>query len=71
MERVLRLYDSFEDASQADLEEWLALDGNERLAIGEQLREEAFDGGSSGLQRVLRFVEREERELHDHRRRSL
>lgn len=46
MERVVRIFDSFEAADRADLEEWLALDGSARLAIGEAMRQEVFGVGA-------------------------
>lgn len=64
MDKTVRVFDSFESADEADLDEWLALSGEERLRIGEELRREAFVGGEHGLRRVLRFAEREEGALH-------
>lgn len=61
MDRVVRKYESFESADAADLEEWLALSGDERLRIGEAMRLEAFGIVQPGLQRVLRVAEREAR----------
>ncbi|MBN2192606.1 MAG: hypothetical protein JW751_07290 [Polyangiaceae bacterium] len=59
VEKVLRVYDTFEAAEEADLDEWLAVPQVERLRIGEALREEAFPHHEPGFQRVLRLVERE------------
>ncbi len=58
MERVLQVFDSFEQADDADLEQWLALSGRERVKAGEALRAEAFPNDEPGLQRVLQLVER-------------
>lgn len=60
LDRVLRQFASFAEAEEADLTEWLALTGDERLRIGEQMREEAFGRGRRGLQRVLAVAERQE-----------
>lgn len=61
MERVIQVFDSFEQADAADLEQWLALPGRERVMAGEALREEAFPEHEPGLQRVLCLVERSRR----------
>lgn len=61
MERVVRVFESFAAADDADLDEWLELTPEERLRIGESLREEAFPEHEPGLQRVLRHVERQRR----------
>lgn len=61
MERVLQVFESFEEAEEADLEQWLALSGRERVMAGEALREEAFPNHEPGLQRVLQVVERTRR----------
>jgi len=61
MERVLKVFESFEAAEEADLEEWLALSGRERVIAGEALREEAFPNHEPGFQRVLQLVERTRR----------
>jgi hypothetical protein len=61
VERALQVFDSFEEAEQADLEQWLALSGRERVIAGEALREEAFPNHEPGLQRVLQVVERTRR----------
>lgn len=61
MDRVIRKYESFESADDADLDEWLALSGDERLRIGEEMRQEAFGIVQPGLQRALRVAEREAR----------
>jgi hypothetical protein len=58
MQRVLRVFESFEAAEAADLDEWLALAPEERMRIGEAMRAEAFGEHEPGLQRVLRVVER-------------
>jgi hypothetical protein len=59
MERVIRVFQDCASADRADLEEWLALSGDERLRIGEELRQEAYPTDEPGLRRVLRVVERE------------
>jgi hypothetical protein len=38
MERVLQMFESLEEAEEADLEQWLALSGRERLMAGEVRR---------------------------------
>lgn len=57
MEKEIRAFRNFREAEEADLEEWLALSGEERLLIGESMRQEAYGGGEQGLRRVLRVVE--------------
>lgn len=57
---VLRLFDSFEAADEADLDEWLALTPEERMRIGEELRLEAFGSAPQGLARVLELADHEE-----------
>lgn len=59
MERCIRVYRSFEEAEQANLEEWLAIPNQERLQIGESFREQEFPDYETGLERVLRVAERE------------
>ncbi len=39
---MVRLFSSLAEAEEADLREWLALSGDERLWIGEKMREDAF-----------------------------
>ncbi|MBI5849685.1 MAG: hypothetical protein HZB39_01385 [Planctomycetes bacterium] len=58
IERVVRVFRSFEEAEAADLDEWMALSGDERLAIGEELSREAYGDGEPGLRRVLSIAER-------------
>jgi hypothetical protein len=55
------MFDTFEDAEAADLEQWLAVPARERMMLGEALREEAFPDHEPGLQRILQVVERSER----------
>ncbi|MBI3268130.1 MAG: hypothetical protein HYZ53_03845 [Planctomycetes bacterium] len=57
MKRVVRVFDDFAAADAADLDDWLALSGEERMRIGEGMRMEAFGVVEPGLQRVLRVVE--------------
>jgi hypothetical protein len=59
MKPLVRVFRSHEDADDADLSEWLALTGDERLRIGEELRREASGADEPGLRRVLRVAERE------------
>jgi hypothetical protein len=61
MEKVVQVFDTFEEAEAADLEQWLAVPGRERMMMGEALREEAFSNHEPGLQRVLQVVERTQR----------
>jgi hypothetical protein len=58
MDRVVRLAHSFSEAEDMDLGEWLALSGDERLRIGEELRKEAFGTDERGLQRLFQIAER-------------
>jgi len=59
MERVIRVFQTFEEAESEDLREWLRLSGDERLAIGEQMRGEDFKTDERGFRRVLRVAERQ------------
>ena len=60
MDHSVRTFESFEEAESADIAEWLALSGTERLRIGEAMREECFPDYEPGLQRVLCLVERDD-----------
>jgi hypothetical protein len=61
LEKIIQVFDSFEEAEAADLEQWLAIPARERMMLGEALREEAFPDHEPGLQRVLQVVERTRR----------
>lgn len=58
IEPVVRVFRSFAEAEEADLAEWLALSGDQRMAIGEELSREAYRDGEQGLRRVLSVAER-------------
>jgi hypothetical protein len=58
----LRVFDRFEDAESADLDEWLALSGEERLGIGESMRLECFPEGALPFERILSLREMGARE---------
>ena len=60
MERVVRVFSSFAEADEADLREWAALSGDERVRIGEEMSVEAYGSDEPRLRRVLRVVECEE-----------
>ncbi|MEK7866184.1 MAG: hypothetical protein AAB434_05830 [Planctomycetota bacterium] len=60
IEKTVRVFRDFASAETADLDEWMALSGEERLAIGESLRLEAFGAVPPRLERVLVVAEREE-----------
>lgn len=57
MEHVTRLLESFEEAEREDLREWLALDGSERIAIGEALSREEYGAGESRLELVVEVAD--------------
>jgi hypothetical protein len=56
MDRVLRISESFEEAEEVDLDDWLALSGEQRLEIGERMREECWPNRERGFSRVLRVA---------------
>jgi hypothetical protein len=62
MQRELRVFDSFEEAESADLDDWLALSGEQRLRIGESMRLECFPGGALPFVRVLAIREMDAQE---------
>jgi hypothetical protein len=53
VERVVHQCKSFEEAEAIDLADWLALSGDERLRIGEELRRTAFEHGDAPFERVV------------------
>jgi hypothetical protein len=53
VERVVRVFEHFEDAEAADLADWLALSGEDRLRIGEEMSREAFADGAATLVRCV------------------
>jgi hypothetical protein len=50
---VIRVFDRFEEAEEADLADWLALSPEERLRIGESMRREVFPDGEAPMVRCL------------------
>ena len=58
MDRVLRVAQSFQEAEEIDLEQWLELSGEQRMRIGEQMRQEVFGTHEQRLERILRVAER-------------
>ena len=59
MEKVVRVFATSQAADEADLDEWLALSPEERMNIGEELRQEAYGDAAQGLARVLELVDHE------------
>jgi hypothetical protein len=53
VERIVRVFERFEDAETADLADWLELSPEERLRIGESMRREVFPGGDAPMVRCL------------------
>jgi hypothetical protein len=53
VEPIVRVFDRFEDAEAADLADWLALSGEERLQIGESMRRDVFPGGAAPMVRCV------------------
>ncbi len=61
MERVVRVFKSFEEAHEADLEEYLQLTPQERISIVFLLRERWHrDAADQRLARVSRVIELQE-----------
>ena len=58
MKRELRIAESFEEADDVDLDDWLSLTGEQRLEIGERMREEHWPNRERRLPRVLRVAQR-------------
>lgn len=60
MEKIIRKFDSFEQAEAADIEEDLAMTPEERIAIVLELRTRMYpDADQQGLARVYRLTQRE------------
>ena len=57
MDRVLRVARTFQEAEEIDLEQWLELSGEQRMRIGEQMRQEVFGSHEQRLERILRVAE--------------
>ncbi len=57
LESVVRVFPDFQAAEEADLADWLAIPGNERMRIGEGMRMEVFGVVEPGLQRVLQVAD--------------
>ncbi len=61
MEKVIKIYDSFEDQEYDDVEYWKNLDPNKKVEILESIRvlQMEINGEcEQGFQRVLRITER-------------
>jgi hypothetical protein len=57
MERELLICGSYDEAEEVDLDDWLSLSGEQRLEIGERMREECWPNRERGLSRVLRVAQ--------------
>ncbi len=57
MDRVLRVAQSFDEAEAIDLDQWLELSGEQRMHIGEHMRQEVFGVHDQRLERILRIAE--------------
>jgi predicted Fe-S protein YdhL (DUF1289 family) len=59
MERVIRTFNSFEEAKKAEIEYWKSLEPRKKLEILEEIRlryMELTGEGKQGFQRVYRIV---------------
>ena len=59
MEKIIKIYDSFEEAEKAETEYWRKLSGNKKLEIQEILRAQYWaihHAGIPGFQRVYRII---------------
>jgi len=59
MERVIRTFNSFEEAKKAEIEYWKSLEPRKKLEILEEIRQrymELTGEGKQGFQRVYRIV---------------
>jgi predicted Fe-S protein YdhL (DUF1289 family) len=59
MERVIRTFNSFEEAKKAEIEYWKYLEPRKKLEILEEIRQrymELTGEGKQGFQRVYRIV---------------
>jgi hypothetical protein len=60
MEKVIRKFDSFEQAEAADIDEDLAMTPEQRIAIVLELQARMYpDADQQGLTRVCRIAQRE------------
>lgn len=60
MEKIIRKFDSFEQAEAADVEEDLAMTPEERIAIVLELRSRMYpDANQQGLARIYRLTQLE------------
>jgi hypothetical protein len=66
MNRTLRIASDATEADRLDLDEWLALDGNARLAIAEDIRREVYGANERRLSRVLRVAPLPSRAVADY-----
>jgi len=59
MERVIRTFNSFEEAKKAEIEYWKSLEPRKKLEILEEIRQrymELTGEGKQGFQRVYRII---------------
>lgn len=56
----LQIFDTFEEVEAVERAEWMALSGNEKMILLEELRKQSYPnepGTPQGLQRVLAVVD--------------
>ncbi len=59
MNRVITIFNSFEEAENNEVEYWKSLDPNKKLAILEEIRQrhmEITGEGKQGFQRVIKII---------------
>ena len=59
MKRVIKIFNSFEEAENNEVEYWKSLDPNKKLTILEEIRQrhmEITGEGKQGFQRVIRII---------------
>jgi len=59
MKQVIKIFNSFEEAENNEVEYWKSLDPNKKLTILEEIRQrhmEITGEGKQGFQRVIRII---------------
>lgn len=58
MEKIVRIFKSFEEADQADLEYYRSLTPQQRLELAFQIYDDYYDAATQRLERVYRVSKR-------------
>lgn len=60
LQRVLQIFDSFEEAELVERQEWMAMPREDRMILLEKLRKQTYPherSAAQGLQRVLTVID--------------